>query len=153
MDLILWRHAEAEEGDGRIPDHKRRLSARGERQAKQVARWLHRHLPNKRTVLVSPTERTLQTAHALQLPYEVEPKLGLGASVADVLSVANWPDRDGTVLIIGHQPTLGRVAALLLGGAEADWAVKKGGVWWFAGRKRDGETQTVLRAVLNPDFA
>lgn len=153
MDLILWRHAEAEDGDGSLPDHKRRLTARGEKQAKQVAQWLHRHLTRKRRVLVSPTDRTQQTAHALELPYEVEPKLGLGASVSDVLKVAGWPDHGGTVLIIGHQPTLGRVAALLLGGTEADWSIKKGGVWWFARRVRDGETRTILRAVLNPDFA
>jgi phosphohistidine phosphatase len=153
MDLILWRHAEAEEGDGNLPDHKRRLTLRGEKQAKQVARWLRQHLPRKKTVLVSPAERTQQTAHALDLPYEIEPKLGIDASVEDLLTVAGWPDRSGAVLIIGHQPTLGRLAAVLLSGTEADWPVKKGGVWWFASRLRDGEQRTVLRAVLNPDFA
>ncbi len=152
MDLILWRHAEAEEGDGTLPDDKRRLTARGEKQAKQVARWLHQHLPRKRKILVSPAERTLQTAHALELSYEIEPRLGVDASAKDVLAVAGWPARNGAVLVIGHQPTLGRVAALLLGGAEADWSVKKGGVWWFSSRVRDDERQTVLRAVLNPDL-
>lgn len=152
MDLILWRHAEAEEGDGSLPDHKRRLTARGEKQAKQVARWLREHLPSKRKVLVSPAERTQQTAHALELPYEIEPRIGIGASAPDVLAAVGWPDRSGAVLIVGHQPTLGRVAALLLGGEEANWSIKKGGVWWFSCRARD-EGQTVLRAVLNPDFA
>lgn len=152
MDLILWRHAEAEQAEGATPDHKRRLTARGERQAKQVARWLRDHLPRKRKILVSPAERTQQTAHALELPYEIEAKLGIGASASDVLAVAGWPDQDGTALIIGHQPALGRVAALLLGGEEADWSIKKGGVWWFSSRARNDETQTVLRAVLNPDF-
>ncbi|MBI5792167.1 MAG: histidine phosphatase family protein, partial [Rhodocyclales bacterium] len=52
----------------------------------------------------------------------------------------------------GHQPTLGRVAALLLGGAEDDWTVKKGAVWWFSNRTREGETQTVLRGVISPDL-
>jgi len=153
MDLILWRHAEAEEGNGTLPDQKRRLTARGEKQAKQVARWLHQHLPRKRKVLVSPAERTQQTAHALDLPYEIEPRLGTGASVKDVLTAAGWPEQNGAVLIIGHQPTLGRVAALLLGGVEADWSIKKGGVWWFSSRLRNDDAQTVLRAVLNPDFA
>lgn len=152
MDLILWRHAEAEENDGTLSDEKRRLTPRGEKQAKQVARWLNQHLPRKRKILVSPAERTLQTAHALELSYEVEPRLGLGASAKDVLTVAGWPARKCAVLVIGHQPTLGRVAALLLGGAEADWSVKKGGVWWFSSRVRNDETQTVLRAVLNPDL-
>jgi len=153
MDLILWRHAEAEDGEGTTPDHKRRLTARGEKQAKQVARWLRQNLPRKRKILVSPAERTQQTAHALELPYEIEPHLGTGVSAMDVLTVAGWPDQSGAVVIIGHQPTLGRIAALLLGGQEADWAIKKGGVWWFSSRVRNDETQTVLRAVLNPDFA
>ncbi len=152
MDLILWRHAEAEEGGNAIPDHKRRLTARGEKHAKQVSRWLHQHLPRKRRILVSPAERTQQTAHALQLPYEVEPKVGIGATAADILGVTGWPDESGAVLVIGHQPSLGRIAALLLGGEEADWSIKKGGVWWFSNRVRNDETQTVLRAVLNPDF-
>ena len=152
MELILWRHAEAEEADGTIADHKRRLTARGEKQAKQVARWLHSHLPRKRRILVSPAERTQQTVHAMELPYEIEPGLALGGSAKDVLTIAGWPDQSGAVLIVGHQPTLGRVASLLLGGEEADWSVKKGGVWWFSSREREGVRQTVLRAVLNPDF-
>lgn len=152
MDLILWRHAEAEEGAGDLPDHKRRLTARGEKQAKQVAQWLRGHLPRRRQILVSPTERTQQTAHALEFGYEIKPRLGPGASVKEVLTVAGWPDRDDAVVIIGHQPTLGRVAALLLGGAEADWSIKKGGLWWFSSRPRNNRTQVVLRAVLNPDL-
>ncbi len=152
MELILWRHAEAEDGDDDTPDHKRRLTARGERQARQVARWLDKRLPQRRKVLVSPAERTQQTAHALDMAYEIVPALGLGASAQDVLAAAGWPERNGAVLIIGHQPSLGRVAALLLGGAEADWSIKKGSAWWFSRRVRNGMPQVVLRAVANPDF-
>ena len=152
MDLILWRHAEAEEGDDSLPDHKRRLTLRGEKQARQMARWLRQHLPRKRTVLVSPAERTQQTAHALELAYEIEPGVGIGASAKNVLAATGWPRNPGAVLVVGHQPPLGRVAALLLGGTEADWSIKKGGVWWFSSRARNDETETVLRAVLNPDF-
>jgi len=152
MELILWRHAEAEDGGDDTPDHKRRLTARGEKQARQVARWLDKHLPQRRKVLVSPAERTQQTAHALDMAYEIVPALGLGASAQDVLAAAGWPERNGAVLIIGHQPSLGRVAALLLGGAEADWSIKKGSAWWFSRRVRNGMPQVVLRAVANPDF-
>lgn len=153
MDLILWRHAEAEDGGATLPDHKRRLTAHGEKQARQIARWLRIHLPRKRKIFVSPAERTQQTAHALDLPYEIDPALGIGASAKDVLRVADWPNHSGTIVIIGHQPTLGRVAALLLGGVEDNWSVKKGGIWWFSNRIRNEERQTVLRAVLNPEFA
>jgi phosphohistidine phosphatase len=152
MDLILWRHPEAEEGGEAIPDHKRRLTARGEKQAKKVAQWLHQHLPRRRRILVSPTERTQQAAHALELPYELEPKVGPGATVADLLAAAHWPEQGGAVLIIGHQPSLGRLAALLLSGDQAEWPVKKGALWWLSGRVREAQSQTVLRTVINPDF-
>ena len=152
MDLILWRHAEAEEATAKLPDARRRLTERGEKQARQMARWLHDHLPKKLRILVSPSQRTQMTAHALGLPFEVEPKVGIGADAADLLAAADWPEHGGGVLVVGHQPTLGRVAALLLAGEEADWTVKKGGLWWFSNRTREGETQTVLRGVIGPDL-
>jgi phosphohistidine phosphatase len=152
MDLILWRHAEAEEGTDTLPDHKRRLTARGEKQARQMAAWLGKHLPKKTRILVSPAERTQQTAHPLQRPYELDKKVGAGGTADELLKAVDWPNHDSTVLVIGHQPTLGQVAAQLLGGGEADWTIKKGGVWWISHRVRGHEEQTVLRAVMNPDF-
>lgn len=152
MDLILWRHAEAEDGGEALPDHKRRLTPRGEKQAKKVAHWLHQNLPHKCRILVSPTERTQQTANALELPYDIEKKVGVGATVADILAAANWPEQTGALLIIGHQPALGHIASLLLSGEQADWSIKKGALWWFSGRTRENESQTVLRTVIHPDF-
>lgn len=152
MDLILWRHAEAEDGGPGMPDGKRRLTARGEKQAHDLAKWLQSRLPKKTRILVSPAVRTQQTAHALALPFEVEPRIGVGADTADLLAAAGWPAQSGAVMLVGHQPALGRLAALLLAGSEADWSVKKGAVWWFSKRSREGRDQTVLRAVINPDL-
>lgn len=152
MDLILWRHAEAEEGGAGMPDSKRRLTTRGEKQAHDMAKWLRSQLPKKTRILVSPAVRTQQTAHALALPFEVEPKIAIGADVADLIAAADWPAQSFAVLLVGHQPSLGRLAALLLSGTEADWSVKKGGVWWFTKRSREGRDQTVLRAVMNTEM-
>lgn len=152
MELILWRHAEAEDGGPGTPDAKRRLTARGDKQAHDMAKWLRPRLPKKLKVLVSPAVRTQQTAHALALPFEVEPRIAAGADAADLIAASGWPGHAGAVLLVGHQPTLGRLAALLLAGAEADWSIKKGAVWWLSRRSRQGEDQTVLRAVINPDL-
>lgn len=152
MDLILWRHAEAEDGGPGMPDAKRRLTARGEKQAHDMAKWLKPRLPKKMKLLVSPAVRTQQTAHVLALPFEIEPKIAVGADAADLIAAAQWPDHAGAVVLVGHQPALGRLAALLLAGEEADWSVKKGGVWWFSKRSREGRDQTVLRVVMNPDL-
>jgi phosphohistidine phosphatase len=156
MELILWRHAEAQDADGKAPDAKRRLTARGEKQAKRMGAWLRERLPSDTRVLVSPSERTQQTAHALGLPFEIEPHVGVGADPAAVIAASGWPDgqvKTRAIVIVGHQPTLGRLAALLLSGQEADWSFKKGAVWWFSNRSRETGVQAALRAVINPEFA
>lgn len=149
MDLLLWRHAEAEEGEN---DLQRRLTLRGEKQAKAMAAWLRRHEPKKLRILVSPAVRCQQTATALGLPFETHRQLGPDACVSDLIAASGWPGAGGSVLIVGHQPTLGRMAALLLSGQEADWTIKKGAVWWFSNRVRAEETQTVLRSAATPDL-
>ncbi len=150
MDLILWRHAEAEEAAGGIPDSTRKLTLRGKKQAHQMADWLKTQRLHKVQVLCSPAERAVQTAKALGWEYKVKPQLAVGANAIDLLAAADWPDHSGAVILISHQPALGRLASLLLAGQEADWTIKKGGIWWFTNRVRHDETQTVLRAVSNP---
>ena len=151
MDLLLWRHAEAEDG---FPDLKRKLTARGEKQAEQMAEWIKKHAPKNLRILVSPAVRCQQTATALGLPFETDKRLGTDSDAAHLLAAAGWPNGKGApaVLVVGHQPTLGQSAALLLSGAEADWSIKKGAVWWFTNRTRHGETQTVLRAAVPAEF-
>lgn len=153
MELLLWRHCEAEPGE---PDLGRVLTGKGEKQARRIAQWLHAHLPESARILVSPARRAQQTAQALA---ELSPRkvktldaLAPGAGAADVLNAVRWPDAESTVLVVGHQPTLGWVASRLLAGAEADWPVKKGGVWWLRSRGRAGIDQAVVRAVVNPDL-
>lgn len=149
MDLLLWRHAEAVDG---TPDHARELTPRGVKQAQRMADWLKRNRPQRLKVMVSPTVRTRQTAEAFTDDFEIVSALGPERTVADILAATGWPDASGACLIVGHQPTLGRIAALLLSGTEADWTVKKGGLWWFTNRVRNGETQTVLRTVIANDL-
>jgi len=149
MDLILWRHAEAEEGG---PDLERKLTAKGRRQAKHVAAWLLQRLPSKYTLLSSPAVRARQTADALAARCTTNALLAPGASVADVLETADWPRRKGTVIVVGHQPTLGCVAAFLVGGSPIEWSIKKGSLWWLTYRVRNGESQVVVRGVMGPDM-
>jgi len=149
MDLILWRHAEAEPGE---PDLGRRLTSKGLKQAERMAQWLDSHLPDTCRVLVSPADRAQQTAVALQRKFKTVPELAPGASVAAVLTAANWPDSREPVLIVGHQPTLGAVASFLLSGEEAYWSVRKGAVWWLSNRAKEGVAAVVLKVVVAPDF-
>ena len=146
MDMILWRHADAEDGS---PDSARKLTERGLEQASRVAAWLKPRLPEGCEILVSPATRAQQTALALDMPFVTSPAVGTDARAGDIIAAAQWPARSGAVLIVGHQPTLGRVAAVLLSGAEADWDIGKGALWWF--RHIGGET--TLFAVIDPVIA
>jgi len=151
MDLILWRHAEAADGADGQDDLDRPLTGRGERHAARMAAWLNQHLPATARVLASPSRRTQQTAAALDRKFRTVPSLGPESSVPQLLDAARWPDAKEPVLVIGHQPTLGLVAAHLLAGVVQPWSVKKGAVWWLRRRERDGDGQTVLVTVRGPE--
>ena len=150
MELILWRHADAED-PGPKGDTARELTKKGRRQAERMAEWLRPRLEGKWVILSSPAARAVQTVTPLDMDYEVRPGLSPSCSARDVLREAGWPD-GGRVIVVGHQPTLGEVAAHLLGGTGGDVAVRKGAVWWFATRSREGRDETVLKAMMNPDM-
>jgi phosphohistidine phosphatase len=155
MDLILWRHAEAEDwlaGDTQAgQDLDRSLTQRGEKQAARMGIWLDRQLPEGTRILVSPARRCEQTALALGRKYKVRAELAPGVTSAKLLELVQWPQAKSPILVIGHQPTLGQTIAQLLGLQEAECAVKKGALWWLRNRDRDGQSQTVVVTVQSPE--
>jgi phosphohistidine phosphatase len=151
MNLILWRHAEAEDGDGH-DDAARELTKKGRRQAERMAHWLRPRLDGDWQVVVSPAKRTLQTVKPLEREFEASEAVGLDATAAGMLRAAGWPGGARNVLIVGHQPTLGQAAAHLMGGGVGDLAIRKGAIWWFETRGGNAHRETVLRAVLGPSL-
>ena len=105
-----------------------------------MATWLDRHLPATTRILTSPADRAQQTAlvrssASIAVVPELAPaRLGL----QPVLAAAGWPDAREPVLIVGHQPTLGEVAAFVLTGDELPWSVRKAAACWLSNRVRDG---------------
>ena len=152
MDLILWRHAEAQLAREGQPDADRTLTAKGERQAQRMGDWLNQRLAESTRVLASPTVRTQQTVRALGRGFKTVAALGPGGTVDQLLAAARWPDAGEPVLVVGHQPTLGMVAATLVAGQALPWSIRKGGIWWLSYRVRDEDAQVVVRAVMAPDF-
>src|SRR4051812_46701442 len=139
MELILWRHADAEEG---ADDLARRLTKKGEVDAAAMAKWLRAQLPRDFTVVSSPALRAQQTAAALKAKVATEPALAPGATVPTILGVIE--EHTGLVIVVGHQPDLGRAAAQLVANLRAEWHIDKGAIWWFS-RGR-------IKAVMSPDL-
>lgn len=152
MDLILWRHAEAEEQQAGMADLERALTGKGQKQARRMGQWLNSQLPESCKVLVSPAIRTLQTAEALGRKYRIHNDLAPGADPADILKAVTWPGNKDTVLVVGHQPTLGQVAALLMTGEDLDWEMRKASAWWFCQRDAGDPASVYLKAVMAADL-
>ncbi len=152
MNLIVWRHAEAEDADSR-GDLARNLTKRGRKQAREMARWLAPRMEGEWRIVVSPATRTLQTVEPLGREFEVRDALAPGTYPQRVLREASWPEGPGNVLLVGHQPTLGEVASLLMRGEEGGVSIRKGAIWWFVTREREGKMETVLKTVLDPGQA
>jgi phosphohistidine phosphatase len=159
MDLILWRHAQAHalalEGEAApdpVQDLARVLTPKGDRQAERMAAWLNHRMIDATRVLVSPALRTQQTAAALGRSFKTVNTMAPDASVDDLLRAARWPASKDPVLLVGHQPALGLLAARLMTGQDLPWAIRKGAVWWLRGREREGVLDVSLHAVQSPDF-
>ena len=114
MRLVIVRHAEAAPGS---PDELRPLTAEGRTQARALGRRLRDELGAADAVLSSPLLRARETAVALGLGApEADGRLGPGADAEAVREAVR--DRGETVVVVGHQPDCGRIAAALGDGTE-----------------------------------
>jgi phosphohistidine phosphatase len=153
MDLIFWRHAEAEDERDGQSDLERELTARGQKQAARMAAWLDRHLPEGTRILCSPAVRCEQTVLALGRKYKLRHELQPGAAPAELLELAQWPRAKHPVMIVGHQPALGETLAQLLRVEGGECTIRKGAVWWLRTREREQGDQTLVWAVVCPEVA
>ena len=159
MDLILWRHAEAQEHPdplagmpGDDADLRRRLTSKGEKQAARMASWLDRQLPEGARILCSPATRCEQTAMALGRKLRFREELLPESDPQGLLRLAQWPLGRSPVVVVGHQPTLGQVVAQLMGLEKGGCSIRKGALWWLRYREREGRGEVILITVQSPDL-
>ena len=149
VEMLLWRHAEAAAGD---PDLARPLTERGRRQAERMARFLAPRLPKELRIIVSPARRAQETARALGRSFETEDLIAPGAGATDILRAAGWPSSKRPVLVVGHQPTLGEVAAQLVEGRPSGWDFGTGAVCWLKGRSRKISGGAAVLLAIEPEI-
>ena len=132
-NLILWRHAEAQDLLLAGSDFGRALTAKGESQAAVMAGWIKQHLPKDICIIASPAMRAEQTVQALNLPYKINKNLLPEASIDSVLQLVQeiFQQENSNIMLVGHQPWLGQVAAYFLQIQPAEISIKKSAVWWL----------------------
>jgi len=125
--LLLLRHAKSALSDPRLDDHDRPLNGRGERAAKAMADHVARKTPRPDLILCSTAMRTRQTLAPLLKrlgapapPIALESGLYLASEDVLLAHLQTAPDSAGTVLLVGHNDGIGRLAADLAGSGPAD---------------------------------
>lgn len=158
MRILFIRHAEAVEADefpGR--DLDRPLTPKGQRAFQRMARMLAGNYDPPRCILTSEAKRARATAEILSEafgsgPATVAPALNPGATLTSYLNSlpgGGWKKK-GLMVVVGHEPDLGKAVARLVGASKARIKLVKGAcaeVEWTGARAG------VLRALLNPAWA
>ncbi|HTR97429.1 MAG TPA: histidine phosphatase family protein [Candidatus Acidoferrales bacterium] len=135
MRVILFRHGPAGERDPeRWPDDRiRPLTPKGIERTRRAARGLLRLEGEPRRVLTSPLERCVRSARILAAEGKLEnavetvEALAPRSSWRDVLLRLAEEPADAKVVLVGHEPDLGKLAGVLLFGAPAALPLKKAG--------------------------
>lgn len=153
INLILWRHAEAEEAKENGRDLPRKLTKKGHRQAKKIAHYLRPKLPKDAHVIVSQAARSQQTADYLGLDYQVLAAINPDVDVHTLPRLINSLESKTCVVLVGHQPWIGQLCAFLLNQnwtQQSLWSVKKGAFWWFQIRPQEHVFDAKLKQVIAP---
>ena len=159
MDLLLVRHAIAAERDPVAwpDDSLRPLTEEGERRFRPAARGLHRVVPTVELVLASPYARAWRTAELLHDEAgwpspEACDALAAAQSPAAGLEAVRARAPVTPVALVGHEPYLSSLAALLLVGDQAalHLELKKGGALLLAVNGAPAPGRAALRWHATP---
>jgi phosphohistidine phosphatase SixA len=125
-ELILLRHAEAVPIETSGDDQQRSLSARGEQEAQAAGLWLATHGLRPERVLCSPTRRTDETTRLALAAIDNAPVPQLASEIYDaspgeLLALLDQHTDAGTVMLVGHNPGIERLVALLVEGRSDEF--------------------------------
>jgi phosphohistidine phosphatase len=130
MKLILARHGAAEDKADSKEDADRILTAEGREQADLLGRVVAATMGTVDGLWTSPLMRALQTAGTASKHLKIKPTVEPHLALSGDLEQLTWKlhrEALSTVVLVGHQPDLGRLAARLLG-FVSEVSLKKGGV-------------------------
>jgi len=125
-ELILLRHAEAQPAPPGGEDSVRRLSGRGEQEARAAGAWLKAHGVHPDRVLCSPSERTCATGSLALATLDRAPTMLTAeeiynATPGELLALLDQHLDANVVMLIGHNPGIERLVALLVEGRSDEF--------------------------------
>jgi phosphohistidine phosphatase len=124
--LLLLRHAKAERSQAGGSDRDRVLTDRGRADARKVGGYLARHGFVPDHALVSPAARTRETWALVAEAFEKPPAASYEdaiyeSSPQDILTaIQNGGGSANTLLVVGHNPSLQEIAALLIAAGDVE---------------------------------
>jgi phosphohistidine phosphatase len=151
-ELILLRHAHAENLKSGQDDADRVLSPRGVTEAQDAGKWLRGHDLSDVEILCSPSTRTKQTLeHALgNVAATMEPRI-YEATAGELVSIIDEHEGSSRLMLVGHNPGFETLVALLATGQSGDFrGLPPGGIAWF---ELDGTAEPAagrLKAFWSP---
>ncbi|HLX37767.1 MAG TPA: phosphohistidine phosphatase SixA [Candidatus Binataceae bacterium] len=135
MMLYIMRHGLADEPTPKGDDAARKLTLRGADKIRKAAAGMRAMALAFGTILTSPITRALETADLVAseigaIKPRAVPELSTGASPANALEALIKQKLPDSVLVVGHEPTLSRLASLMLTGSSESLGIrlKQGGV-------------------------
>ena len=125
-ELILLRHAEALPAQAGGEDRSRPLSDRGEQEAQAAGRWLATHGVQPERLLCSPAQRATRTAEQCRAALSQLPATQLAEEIYDatpgeLMALLDQHNDVGSLLLVGHNPGIERLVALLVEGRSDEF--------------------------------
>lgn len=130
MKVILARHGSAEDKSASSKDADRNLTGEGKEQGDLLGRVIAATIGTVNAIWTSPLARALQTAEIAAKHLKVRPAIEEHLDIGGDLEQLCWKmHREAleNLMLVGHQPDLGRLAARLLG-LVSELSLKKGGI-------------------------
>lgn len=121
MQIVIVRHGTAESDK---PDHERRLTADGRKEAKTLATFLRNVTSKPVGVLSSPLPRAMETAQEIAAVYSLnavaEPVLE-SATPAKMIQLLQPRLPFESIVIVGHMPAMGKFVSFLCTGGSMEF--------------------------------
>lgn len=156
MQIILVRHADAE--NTITSDFARKLTDKGHKQSKKLARYLSEICIKADVILTSPLVRAKETAEYLnkKLSPEIfteDETLACGMHPEDACSlIRSQPEDAGSIIMVGHEPDLSSLAAYLCGMRDSlNFKMKKCACAIFE-TDTAGKGKCVLNMLVSPNY-